>query len=143
MTWRILIAIGSWILGLFLVASGVDKLLNLDQFYALLNSYWFLGSFSQAVGTVVIMLEGVSGIGLLIRAVRRVSAFVASGTLAAVSIGATFQYALKPGTSCGCWFTLAQSSLSPAHILSNFGIAVLLLVTALMHEPPTSLKGTQ
>lgn len=142
MSWRILIALGSWILGVFLVAVGVDKLVHLDQFYAALGNYWFLGPFSQAVGTVVIMLEVVSGIGLLIQPIRRVSAFIASVTLVAVSIGATIQYALKPETSCGCWFTLGQSNLSPLHIVSNLGIAMLLFVTALMHEPPINPNNT-
>jgi len=113
-------------------------LLHLEQFFAILKRYWFLGPIGMPVGAVVVVLELASGFGLLLQSVRRISAFVGALTLLFVTIGAILQYfGGASDTPCGCWFTLPEPGLSILHFVSNLVIVVLLFGLGLVHAQPS------
>lgn len=123
---RYLVLASALVLGLFVLASSIDKALHWNEFLKVLGNYPFVpAGFQTLVAFPAVLLELYVGISLLIPATRQNALLYASGLFLVFTIAIVSLYSLKEGAPCGCMFSFGSTKADIPHIIQNLSFSVL------------------
>lgn len=115
-------------LGALFLYAGADKVAHYSRFVNALSTYKIVAtSAAPYIAIPVILSEFAVGLGLLIASYRRIAATASVALLSLFTVALVVNYFYKPGSICGCWFTLTLGTSTGAHILQNLILVALAL----------------
>jgi uncharacterized membrane protein YphA (DoxX/SURF4 family) len=114
------LVISSYFLAAIFLFAGFDKVYHYEGFINALNSYSLIPrGGAQLLAMPLILAEICTGLGLAVASWRRHAAFTATALLALFTVALTVNHFIRPGSICGCWFTLTLAKGTKLHILQN------------------------
>lgn len=118
-----------YFVGIVLIAAGVDKVFHYEGFVQALGAYAIFPQVLAPYGAApVILLELAVGVGLFVGPWRRPALVLAAGMLTVFTVALAVNYFLRPGSVCGCWFTVTLGKATGSHILQNLIWLSLILI---------------
>lgn len=112
--------ISSYFLGVVFLFTSIDKLFHYNAFLNALANYVLTPSaIVSYLALPIILAEFWVGIGLLIKWWRKAAALITASLLFIFTLALILNYIYKPGTICGCWFTITLGTATEIHIAQN------------------------
>lgn len=123
-TLRILSIAASLVLGLFLIISGLGKLMNVNAFLETVRSYGI--PYRLAYGAALIPpVEILLGLGFILRTWTRHLALLTSLMLGLFTIAFAYGYFIEGVEDCGCFGELAFFQVAPSTFFLRNGVLLL------------------
>ncbi|MDL1892022.1 DoxX family membrane protein [Sphingobacteriales bacterium CHB3] len=111
------------LIGLFLIATGFDKIVHFSDFIRSLGNYWFVPlQWATSVGVTVILLELFLGLCLFFTSMRPLASLGAAIMLMLVTGASLLQKYFMPLSDCGCWFSVPEPKTIAIHTIINVAI---------------------
>lgn len=124
---KILVLLPTYFLAAVFIYAGIDKIVHYDGFVNALTTYAVLPVWAAPhLAVPVILAEVTIGAGLFSRVWRGRCSLAASLLLVIFTAALAVNMVYRPGSLCGCWFTLTLGKATEMHIVQN----ILLLFVA-------------
>ncbi|MCI0693959.1 DoxX family membrane protein [candidate division KSB1 bacterium] len=112
--------ISSYFLGVVFLFTSIDKLFHYNEFLNALAGYVLTPpAMVSYLALPIIFTELWVGAGLLLNWWRKAAALTSASLLTVFTLALTLNYIYKPGTICGCWFTITLGTATEIHIAQN------------------------
>jgi uncharacterized membrane protein len=118
----------SYFLGIIFIFAGIDKLFHYKMFLNALASYVLMPNVLIPYFSLSLVLAEIwIGLGLIIKKYRRTASLSSFVILMIFTLALIINYIYKPGSICGCWFTITLGTVNILHIFQNFIMLILAL----------------
>lgn len=125
------------LIGVFLIATGFDKVLHFSAFTRSIGNYWFMPlQWATSVGMSVVLLELFFGVCLFFTPMRPLASLAAAILLMFLTVASLLQKYLMPVSECGCWFSVPGPKAIAIHTILN--VVIIWILFQIHHTSKSS-----